>query len=477
MGNTTSVAGRECLLSAVGGNRALVAFPDDPLYQATAVHPYNLNYPVTPAAVTYPETSEQVAAIVKCADKYDCKVQGRSGGHNYANFGLGGNDGAVVVDVKHFQQFAMDEYTHVATIGAGTRLRDVDARLYNAGGRAMSHGVCPDLGAGGHFTIGGSGPTARQWGLAVDHILEVEMVLADSRIVRASETENADLFFAVRGAAASFGIITEFKVRTELAPDRAVQYSYAFNLGSTAEKAQLFKDWQALISDPDLTPKLYSTLTVLPESILLTGVFFGSKAEYEAFGLEDRFPIQNPGNVVVLTDWLGIVGDAFQDLVVNVGNNIPMSFVDRGTGFTRDTLLSSSGIDELFEYLDTANKGTPLWFVTFLQSGAAISQTPRDATAYPHRDILFWMESLASTLVLPVTQTPHDFLDGLMNTTSRVLGKPVADLPVYPGFVDPELPDPQRAYWGENLPRLERIKAAVDPKDVFHNPQSVRGRA
>ncbi|KAI9042671.1 FAD-binding oxidoreductase [Aspergillus affinis] len=476
MGNTTSVAGRECLVSAVEGNSALLAFPDDPLYQVTAVHPYNLNYPVTPIAVTYPETSEQVAAILKCASEHGYKVQGRSGGHNYANFGLGGDDGAVVVDVKNFQQFDMDENTHVATIGAGTRLRDIDTRLYNAGGRAMSHGVCPDLGAGGHFTIGGSGPTARQWGLAVDHILEVEMVLADSQIVRASETENPDLFFAVRGAAASFGIITEFKVSTEPAQDRAVQYSFTFNLGSTAEKAQLFKDWQALISDPDLTPKLYSTLTVLPESILLTGVFFGSRKEYEAFGLEDRFPIQNPGNVVVLTNWLGMVGNAFQGLVLNVGNNLPMSFVDRGTGFTRETLLSSSGVDELFEYLHNADKGTPVWFVTFLQSGGAISKTPKDATAYPHRDVLIWMESLASTLVFPVPQTPRDFLDGLMNTTSRVLSKPVADLPVYPGFVDPELPDPQRAYWGDNLPRLERIKAAVDPKDLFHNPQSVRGR-
>lgn len=87
MGNTTSIAGRECLPSAVGENTALVAFAGDPFYHATAVHPYNLNYPVTPAAVTYPETSEQVAAIVKCADRYGYKVQGRSGGHSYANFG------------------------------------------------------------------------------------------------------------------------------------------------------------------------------------------------------------------------------------------------------------------------------------------------------------------------------------------------------------------------------------------------------
>ena len=87
MGNASSVAGRECLLSAVGGNSALLAFPDDPLYQVTAVHPYNLNYPVTPTAITYPETADQVAAIVECASEHGYRVQGRSGGHNYANFG------------------------------------------------------------------------------------------------------------------------------------------------------------------------------------------------------------------------------------------------------------------------------------------------------------------------------------------------------------------------------------------------------
>lgn len=88
MGNTTSVAaGRNCLLNAVGGNQALVAFQDQLLYQTTAVEAYNLNIPVTPAAVTFPESSEQIAAVVKCASEYDYKVQARSGGHSFGNYG------------------------------------------------------------------------------------------------------------------------------------------------------------------------------------------------------------------------------------------------------------------------------------------------------------------------------------------------------------------------------------------------------
>jgi hypothetical protein len=84
---TTASSIKECLLSAVGGNKNLVAFQGQLFYQALDVRPYNLNLPVTPAAVTFPETAEQVAAIVKCAADGGYKVQARSGGHSYGNYG------------------------------------------------------------------------------------------------------------------------------------------------------------------------------------------------------------------------------------------------------------------------------------------------------------------------------------------------------------------------------------------------------
>lgn len=88
MGNTTSTSAGQCLLSAVGGNPALVAFQNAPLYQAVDVRPYNLDVPVTPVAVTTPETVDQVAAIVKCAADAGYKVQPKSGGHSYGNYGM-----------------------------------------------------------------------------------------------------------------------------------------------------------------------------------------------------------------------------------------------------------------------------------------------------------------------------------------------------------------------------------------------------
>lgn len=88
MGNTTSTVGQQCLLNAVGNDASLVAFPIALLYETLDVNPYNLDYPVTPAAVTFPETAEQVAAIVQCAANAEAKVQAKSGGHSYANYGM-----------------------------------------------------------------------------------------------------------------------------------------------------------------------------------------------------------------------------------------------------------------------------------------------------------------------------------------------------------------------------------------------------
>ncbi|KAJ9306222.1 CAZyme family AA7 [Paecilomyces variotii] len=471
MGNTTSTSAGQCLLSAVGGNPALVAFQNAPLYQAVDVRPYNLDVPVTPVAVTTPETVDQVAAIVKCAADAGYKVQPKSGGHSYGNYGLGGVDGEVVVDLKNFQQFSMNNETWRATIGAGTLLGDVTTRLYNAGGRAMAHGTCPQVGIGGHATIGGLGPTSRLWGAALDHIEEVQVVLTNSSIVRASQTENPDLLFALKGAGASFGIITEFTVRTEPAPGEAVQYSYTFNFGDNASKAKTFKDWQAFVSTPNLNRKFAATMTVLEDAIVASGTFFGTKEEFDAFELESHFPENQGSNVTVVQDWLGLVADWAEDAALEGGGGVPSAFYAKSLNFSPDTLIPNDTIDDMFDYFSTTEKDALLWFAIFDLSGGAVSDVPVHSTSYTHRDTLFWLQSYAIS-VGPVSNTTIQFLDGLSNLLTS--SQPEVHFGAYPGYVDPKLPDGQLAYWGSNLPKLEQIKAEVDPNDVFHNPQSVK---
>lgn len=373
--------------------------------------------------------------------------------------------------MKYFQQFSMDEATHVATIGPGLSLGDIDTMLYNAGGRAMSHGLCPEIRAGGHLTIGGLGLTSRQWGMALDHIEEVEVVLPDSRIMRASEIENADLLFAVKGAAASFGIVTGFKVRTQTAPRGAIRYSYSFKLGSAAQRARLFADWQDFILSEDLSRKFTSDFICLQDNVILKGVFFGSEEEYHALGLDHRLPGSDSSKLLFLDDWLGTVTHVVDDLAVHLGGFMSSYFYAKSLGFTRETVMPPSTINDLFTYLDKTNKGTLTWFVTFSLVGGAINDYPKNATAYPHRDVMYWMQSFAINALGPVLDSTYDFLDGINGLITRDV--PGSAGHAYLGCPDPRLNHAKRAYWGGNLRRLEEMKGVFDPGDVFWNPQGV----
>jgi FAD/FMN-containing dehydrogenase len=138
---------QDCL-DTVFTDASLRTFPQD-LDYSSSIKAYNLDYLINPAAIVRPTTVEQVSAAVQCANNAGVKVQPRSGGHSYANYCLGGVDGALVVDLVYFQKFEMDTLTWRATIGGGTLLGDVTKRLHDAGGRAVAHGTCPQVGIGG----------------------------------------------------------------------------------------------------------------------------------------------------------------------------------------------------------------------------------------------------------------------------------------------------------------------------------------
>ncbi|KAJ5616594.1 hypothetical protein N7537_001708 [Penicillium hordei] len=460
-----SEALRSCFKNALTDQGSFALAGD--LFYDHIVNRYNLNIPITPAAVAFPTSSQQVAAIVQCAAENGYPVQAKSGGHSYGNYGLGGTDGAVAIDLKHLQQFSMDNTSWQATIGAGSLLSDVTQRLYHAGGRAMSHGICPQVGSGGHFTIGGLGPTSRQFGAALDHVLEVEVVLANASIVRASDTENQDLLWAIKGAASGYGIVTEFKVRTEPEPGTAVQYAYSMELGDLKQQAALFKSWQAFVSDPNLTRKMASTLTVLEKSMAISGTFFGTKEEYDKLNLGSKFPGAN-GSALVFDNWLGLVAHWAQDVILGLAAGIPTNFYAKSTSWTPQTLMTAETIDKMFDYIDTVDKGTLGWFLLFDFQGGYTNDIPTNATSYAHRDVLIWLQSYTINLLGHISQAQINFLNGF----NKIVTSDALPYTAYPGYVDPLMPNAAEAYWGTNLPRLQQIKEQIDPNNVFRNPQS-----
>lgn len=364
----------------------------------------------------------------------------------------------------------MDEDNWVATFGAGTLLDDVTKRLYNAGRRAIAHGVCPQVGAGGHLTIGGFGPMSRMWGTALDHVIDVEVVLADGRVVRANEKENPDVYFAIKGAASGFGIVTEFVVRTHPAPGNAVRYSYTLEVGSFASMASSFKKWLKLVSDPNLSRNLYAQVTLCQIGMIVSGTYFGSQDEFDALGLNSIFP-KHKANIVYIEDWLALVANWTEDVGLHIVGGARCAFYSKCLAYKTAYPMPDKCVDDLFKYLDTADKGTLLWFLNFELQGGATNDIPSDATAYAHRDVLYYSESFGIDIGR-VTKTTRSFITGINNVITSNM--PREKFGSYPGYVDPELRNGQQSYWGPNLPRLERIKREIDPEDVFHNPQSVR---
>lgn len=322
-----------------------------------------------------------------------------------------------------------------------------------------------------HIAVGGLGPSSRLWGSALDHIEEFEIVLADSTIRRCSAIQNPDIFWAVKGAGASFGVVTEFTVRTEPEPGEAVEFSYTYTGGSHASRAAMFKRWQNLLADPGLTRKFATKVLIAEIGLIISGTYFGSQAEYDALDLKTQLGGEPTIETIVFTDWLGLLGHWAEDFALQLAGGLPAHFYSKTLTLNRANLIPDEVIDNLFAYLDEAEKGTLVWFAIFSLAGGAVNDIAQGATSYAHRDALIYLESYGIGLS-GVSQTTKDFVAGI-NTTIKN-GVPGAEaLGLYPGYVDPELPNGPQQYWRTNLPRLEQIKAVVDPGDVFHNPQSV----
>jgi FAD/FMN-containing dehydrogenase len=329
---------------------------------------------------------------------------------------------------------------------------------------------------GGHATVGGAGFTGRQYGLAIDYITEVEVVLANATIVRASASQHPDLFFAVRGAGASFGIVTEFVFRTVPSPPLTVNYAFAWTATDAPSRAAVFKAWQDWVSSP-LPWTLQSTLTVVSTGIVMSGAFFGSLDAFAALNISAAFPPAQQASAELYTDFQQL-SQLWAQQIAESGMEAPLYFYSKSLVTRPQTRLPDTAVDRLFAYLaaNTTAGGAGAsysWLLEFEAAGGQYNAMPADAMAFPHRDALYILLAQVGG-TSSVGPAAVRFVRGLESVVRS--GHPDAYYGEYAGYVDVrEAPD-QAAYhyWGANLPRLRRIKSVLDPLDVFHNPQGVR---
>ncbi|KAH9840539.1 uncharacterized protein C8Q71DRAFT_888993 [Rhodofomes roseus] len=477
------------LQSILGNNSIEVYFPGEPGYQNVS-QAFNLRLHFEPIAVAYPNTTEQVAELVKAGAFLQVPVTARSGGHSYAAYGLGGANGHLVIDLANINEISVDNSTGVATVGTGNRIGDIAIALFDQAGRALPHGTCSLIGIGGHASFGGYGFTSRQWGLTLDNVIGATVVLANGTVVEASETQNPDLFWAVRGAAPSFGIVTHFNFTTYVAPAQPTFFSYYWSL-PLEQAISGISLYQNFSFSPSIPPEIGFEMDLTKgtnngEILLnLVGSYYGSPDQYSAIvqPFLDAMPNQTAPAQVNVTSWL-------DNLVLLAGGPIastPQSRASENNTFYAKSLttpsdqpMSEEAITALASWMSVEGWYTPTdWFVQLELYGgntSKIDTIPSNATAYFNRHDLWTIQFYTSSADAepPFPREGFAFLDGLVASITANEPESYA-YGAYPNYVDPRLPPDawHTLYFGSNFDRLRQIKTELDPYGVFTFPQSI----
>jgi FAD/FMN-containing dehydrogenase len=171
---------------------------------------YNAMIDRRPHVVVRPLGADDVVAAVEFARANDFPVAIRGGGHSVPGFGTA--DDAVVIDLSEMQEVDVDPHGRIARAEGGATLGVFNDATHEHG-LATTGGIISTTGIGGLTLGGGIGYLARAFGLACDNLVAAEVVTADARRLTASESENEDLFWALRGGGGNFGVVTAFEYR------------------------------------------------------------------------------------------------------------------------------------------------------------------------------------------------------------------------------------------------------------------------
>jgi hypothetical protein len=242
------------------GFRGDLIAPDDPRYDESRAL-WNGSIDRHPALIARCAGAADVMASVGFARRTGLEVAVRGGGHSFP--GLSGCDGGLVIDLGPMKGIRVDPETRTARVQAGALLGELD-RETQAFGLAVPAGIVTHTGVAGLTLGGGIGWLQRKYGLTIDQMLSADVVTADGNFVRASESENPDLFWGLRGGGGNFGIVTEFEFRLNPVGPIVLAGPIMWGTEDSPEVMRYYRDWITDVPDELTTIVVHRRAPVSP---------------------------------------------------------------------------------------------------------------------------------------------------------------------------------------------------------------------
>ncbi len=433
--------------------RGALVLPDDPGYDR-ARKVWNEMVDKRPAAVIYCAESDDVVAAVNFARSRNLLVSVRAGGHNVA--GCSVCNGGIVIDVSRMKRIEVDPVRRIARAQAGLSLGEFDTATQSFG-LATTMGVNADTGIAGLTLGGGFGKLGRKHGLSCDNLMAAEIVTADGRLLKASATENADLFWGIRGGGGNFGIVTTFEYKLypvgPLLLAGSVLHSYEHARGAM----QFYRTFSTKAPD-ELS--VDAALVTAP-----SGERFFSVSACYVGSIDEGERVLKP-----LREYGAPVEDRIAPISYLQIQSAGDSIFPRGrryywkAQFLRE--ITDRAIDTLLATYATAPSESLL---VLQQVGGAIARVPIAETPYANRDALY------DCFPISIWDNPADdeahirWARGLWDAM-----RPFSTGGVYANNLGEEGTDRVQAAYGENYPRLAALKNKYDPTNFFHLNQNIR---
>jgi FAD/FMN-containing dehydrogenase len=420
--------------------------PDDSGYDEARTVP-NAMIDRKPALIVRCSGAADVIACVRFALEQDALVSVRGGGHSVA--GKSVCDGGLMIDLSAMKGIRVDLAKKTARAEPGLTLGEFD-RETQAFSLATTLGTISKTGISGLTLGAGWGHLHGTYGLALDNLLNLDVVTADGRMLTATATENTDLFWGLRGSGGNLGIVTSLEYRLH-DPGPVFAGGVLYPLSFTKEALRFFRDWAPTIPDELVTQVVSLTFPDLGRVFAIAGAYHGDLKKAE----EVLKPLRSFGKPLL---------DIFQPMpYVQLQSMFDPFFPPGRMVYVKSNFfetLNEEAAEVVDEFLATCP--SPHTFAGSEHWHGAATRVPSTDTAFPHRsnpfNLIIWSQWEGAENSEKNIRWTRDFWNAM---------KPFLIESSYGNYLSDEGEESSRASYGANYDRLAQLKAKYDPTNLF----------